>query len=294
MANNPSTSSPPRARQAGKTVKQSVLQQSPSEDEGDEEESEEPEEEPPAVSLTQTQGTTAASSPTEAPIESLPPEKVTLAELHKWSDSTVYSLDIRTLRWDLKQEWGQIRPLQPAMVHNYYHQLKMNQPRVPVRILVRNLGAGVSRRSGVQLCLYILTDDQYAVIGGQHISAAVKKLYKEYLEKGWKHQDIPEVVRTVQAEILAHETPIQLVRLAAGEHQRLQSETRECSTYDIVRMLGRAIRQKIDKGDSEVLSDAELFLIVQTMGVVHEAKVPKTSKQSKRSAEDLTVCNPLP
>ena len=101
---------------------------------------------------------------------------------------------------------------------------------------------------------------------------------------------MPDAVRSVQAEILNHETPIQLVRLAAGEHQRLQSETKECSTYDIVRMLGRQIQKKMSQGDGSVLADAELFLTVQTMGIVHDAKVPRTSKQSKRSTEDLTVC----
>ena len=94
----------------------------------------------------QTQGTSTASSPTEPPLETLPPDKVTLAELPNWSDPTVYTLDIRTLRWDLKQEWGQIRPLQPTMVNTYYHQLKQNPSRVPVRILVRNMGAGKSHR----------------------------------------------------------------------------------------------------------------------------------------------------
>lgn len=120
----------------------------------------------------------------------------------------------------------------------------------------------------------------------------MKKLYKEYLEKGWKHEDIPQAVSHVQAEVLGAETPIQLVRLAAGEHQRLQSETRECSTYDTVRMLGKQITQKLSKGEGSVLTDAELFLTIQTMGVVHDAKVPKTSKQSKRDPEDLTVCHP--
>jgi hypothetical protein len=62
------------------------------------------------------------------------------------------------------------------MVNTYYNQLKQNPPRVPVRILVRNMGAGIltPNRRVSSFGLHF-TDDQYAVIGGQHISGAMKK-----------------------------------------------------------------------------------------------------------------------
>lgn len=146
MASSQEVPSPPGGRRAGKTLKPDVVEECS--DDSSDEESEIAEEDQeatgPGASATQlTQASTAAFSPPEPAIENMHPEDVTLAELRKWADPTVYQIDIRHLRWDLKQEWGQIRPLQPTMVNMYFHQLKQNPPRVPVRVLLRNMGAGI-------------------------------------------------------------------------------------------------------------------------------------------------------
>ena len=124
------------------------------------------------------------------------------------------------------------------------------------------------------------------MIGGQHICAALHKLYVEYKEEQyWTEERIPFSIRFVHCEVLNANTPIQLVKLAAGHHQHLQSETRACTTEDVCRELGAMMQRKMDRDPANYsLSDAELFLGLQTMGLTKESKLPparvKTAKKS--------------
>ena len=75
-----------------------------------------------------------------APKEDLSPEEVTLKHLQRWVEKDVSQIHISMLRWDCKQQWGQIRPLSTNQVDLYYQSVKKTPPRVPVRALVRSSG----------------------------------------------------------------------------------------------------------------------------------------------------------
>jgi len=84
-----------------------------------------------------------AADPAEDPADDMPLETVTVAALKNWTSGKVVDMDIRWLRWDRQQKWGQIRPLNTARVNRYVEQLKCNPPRVPLKILVKHMGRGV-------------------------------------------------------------------------------------------------------------------------------------------------------
>ena len=142
----------------------------------------------------------------------------------------------------------------------------------------------------LSFCLF--TEDKFVVIGGQHISRAVKETYDEYKRNRFREEDIPSALTVVEAEVLDYETPIQLVQLAAGNHQKLQSERREMNTENMCRMLSQTMsRRKYDVGASGVSwSEAELFLALETMGIVSESKMPNTKKATKKSMREQMVC----
>lgn len=130
------------------------------------------------------------------------------------------------------------------------------------------------------------------VIGGQHICQAMRRLYDEYVKQGWSEDSIPGSVRTVHAEVLRSDTPIQLLRLAAGDHQRLQSQSYGCTTADVVRLMGHTLMMKQKRAPSETsLSEVELFLVLQTLGLVQEDRLPAQKASSKKSAQQQLVCS---
>lgn len=109
----------------------------------------------------------------------------------------------------------------------------------------------------------------------------------------FNESSIPTALREVHAEVLFSDTPIQLVRLAAGEHQKLQSERREMTTEDICRVLATTMHRKMYSmtGNGEAaLGESELFLALETMGVVSENKMPTGKRNSKKSQRELMVC----
>ena len=138
----------------------------------------------------------------------------------------------------------------------------------------------------------MFTENKFAVIGGQHISKAVKLLYWEYRDKQYKPSDIPTAVSVVHAEVLQSATPVQLCRLAAGHHQKLQMQSVECSTEDICRHLARTMERKGYDPESGQpgLTEAELYVACETMGICKEDELPKNSKDSKKPLADQMVC----
>ena len=134
------------------------------------------------------------------------------------------------------------------------------------------------------------------VVGGQHISAAVRKRYEGLLAEHWKEESIPVPIRFVHAEILRADTPVQLVRLAAGEHQRLQSERQDCCTEDVMRLLAQTLEKKRERHPTDwALTDNEIYVVVQTLGLAMESKLPTKGKQpSKKSVQEQMVCEPSP
>lgn len=94
----------------------------------------------------------------------------------------------------------------------------------------------------------------------------------------------------VEAEVLRAYTPIQVAQLAAGLHQQRQRDTKDINTYDIMAMLAmKAEKKKKDQG-SPYLDDGQLFLALESMGMVSLAKLVQGKKESKKSPNDLLVC----
>ena len=117
-------------------------------------------------------------------------------------------------------------------------------------------------------------------------------MYEDMREKMYKEDQIPEAVRYVHAEILKHDAPVQLCRLAAGEHQRVQQDTREVTTVDVIEMLNKESSKKFcaSNGTSCQLTDNELFVQLESMGLVKESNMGKVPKNSKKTTEELLVC----
>ena len=50
---------------------------------------------------------------------------------------------VMNLRWDTQQKWGQIRAFKQDLVDEYIKEIEKELPRKPVRVLIRNMGAGM-------------------------------------------------------------------------------------------------------------------------------------------------------
>ena len=118
-------------------------------------------------------------------------------------------------------------------------------------------------------------------------------MYDDLKEKMYKEEHISESVRFVHAEILKHDAPVQLCRLAAGEHQRVQQDTRDVTTADVIEMLIKECSKKFcaSGGESSCqLNDNELFVQLESLGLVKESNMGKVPKNSKKTTDELLVC----
>ena len=104
----------------------------------------------------------SAEPPVDRPAEDLLPEQVTLAALRNYTDGEVKEVEVKHLRWDFAQEWGQIRPLNPSLVEQYLQRLQANAPRIPVRVLLRNMGAGMHSYAESARCLNFVSSQMIA------------------------------------------------------------------------------------------------------------------------------------
>jgi hypothetical protein len=98
----------------------------------------------------------------------------------------------------------------------------------------------------------------------------------------------------VRAEILSFQAPIDICRLAAGVHNQIQNLTKELSTADVCRLILEAIevQQKEKPNEYPLLSDDQLYLTLQSSGVVKEEKAGSLRKKGK-SEEAVLVWLPL-
>ena len=139
----------PRAQSSGVTREESEegLLGSPinEEEEAEVEETVEEEEDNNAVLPSQSVAAETFNAPGRDLSDTTPinPDKVNDKELKKYMLPGLFIAHVSQLRWDLKQEWGQIRKLNNDRVQYYVRSLKESPPRVPVRILLRTLGQGI-------------------------------------------------------------------------------------------------------------------------------------------------------
>ena len=86
--------------------------------------------------------------------------------------------------------------------------------------------------------IFFHSDTNYAVVGGQHISAAMRAVYLNMLkDKGCHPNEVPEWLRCVYADVLKLDCPDTIARLAAGQHQRQQYNAKALTTEEILKAL---------------------------------------------------------
>ena len=111
-------------------------------------------------------------------------------------------------------------------------------------------------------------------------------------KKGYKPEDVPEAMKCVHAEVLRVDCPNTIARLAAGQHQRQQHDTMDVNTADILKMMVQGSERWKQQKDSPYVPDAQLYVILQSMGVVKESALKKAPKSTKKSPEAQLVCLP--
>ena len=142
----------------------------------------------------------------------------------------------------------------------------------------------------------LFSDNNYVVLGGQHISAALRAVYDQYTEsKGYEDDDVPNVFRAVEAEILRKDIPTELACLAAGLRQQVQNATRETNTLDVVQMMSKEMLRRMERGERPQLNEEELYLLLNQLSIPSEKKMkakaakPKAKDKGKTQAESLAA-----
>ena len=87
----------------------------------------------------------AQASPAVVPDldQQMDPDEVTLDKVKEYVDPDLHQILVTALVWDTEQKWGQIRVLNPSLVEYYIKVIKKEPPRLPVRVLLRQLRDGV-------------------------------------------------------------------------------------------------------------------------------------------------------
>ena len=104
-------------------------------------------------------------------------------------------------------------------------------------------------------------------LGGQHISAALLQLFNSM---GGLSGDVgvPMEFKFVEAEVLRSNTPREVCRLAAGEHQMAQRDVHSMSVADIFALMARTAREKMAiAGNSRYLTETEVFTVCMQCGL---------------------------
>ena len=118
-------------------------------------------------------------------------------------------------------------------------------------------------------------------------------MYLEYIEeKGYTPEQVPYPLRCVHAEVLTPECPNTIARLAAGQHQRLQSDNRDVTTADILKTMARSAELWQRQKGTPYVPDAQLYVNLQSMGVVKLSGMKTAVQATKKSAEEQLVCYP--
>ena len=131
------------------------------------------------------------------------------------------------------------------------------------------------------------------MLGGQHISAAVRALYeKRTRDQGLEEQDLQLPQTHVMAEVLRADTPMSVAQIAAGQHQRHQTNVKCINSFDIMSMMATESEKKLKSAGTAFLDDSELFVTLDKMGVVNEGKMEpgKEKGKGKMKPADALVC----
>ena len=175
-------------------------------------------------------------------------------------------IHVSELVWDKSTRLGQTRALSTKLVGHYVARLKANPPRLMVRVLVKaTSGSFCLRRVGVNNNT-LFTDGHYVPLGGQHISAAILAMWKS-LGGADNETGIPLEFQYVDAEILKANTPLDICRLAAGEHQLAQKDVQSMSVADAFAFMVKAAREKGVRHGTTFLTDKEVGMLCEQLGL---------------------------
>ena len=114
---------------------------------------------------------------------------------------------------------------------------------------------------------------------------------KKIRERGLQESDLPLPQVFVHAEILRADTPISVAQIAAGQHQRHQTNVKQINTFDIMSMMATECEKRMKSSGSPFLDDNLLYVTLDKMGVVHEEKIENVKEKGKGKAGDSLVCH---
>jgi hypothetical protein len=101
---------------------------------------------------------------------------------------------------------------------------------------------------------------------GQHISAAILAMWKS-LGGADNEAGIPLEFQYVDAEVLKANTPVDICRLAAGEHQLAQKDVQSMSVADAFAFMVKAAREKGVRHGTTFLTDKEVGMLCEQLGL---------------------------
>ena len=87
-------------------------------------------------------------------------------------------------------------------------------------------------------------------------------------------------MRFVEAEILRADTPLEVCRLAAGQHQALQCQVKGISSEDAFALFQQTALEYLESRGQPWMSDAEMWQVLQQLGVQYQAKKADTKEKS--------------
>ena len=116
-------------------------------------------------------------------------------------------------------------------------------------------------------------DDEYIVISGQHISAALSHVRQQYLLQQNQPGDdyVPTFLRGVSAIILQENTPMQALINAAGFHQSTQRHTTGIMVTDFMRALVR--HRQLQQCTCGTISDEDILPILVFVGLTRQSEL---------------------
>ena len=127
-------------------------------------------------------------------------------------------------------------------------------------------------------------------LGGQHISAALYQVFKDLGGFSGGDVGIPVEFKMVEAEVLRTNTPRDICRLAAGEHQLAQRDVQSMSVADIFTLMARTAREKLaSQHKSAFLTDAEVYTVCMQCGL-QGAMTAQEKRSVNRRRSVICVC----
>lgn len=129
------------------------------------------------------------------------------------------------------------------------------------------------------------------VVGGQHVSAALRRLYEAKRQRGIPDEDIETCLQQVEAEVIGPGCPVQLVKLGAGIHQKAQQDTHGTGSDEIFAMLSRTVATVVKQGQpGGILSDTDVYVALESLGLVKESALPASERKKNKPMPILVVC----